>query len=130
MRIQRRKEIRDAQIAFGDREVFVNDKGEKMSRLKVRLSIRRRIPALARGCHSRLVCVVACLCHAHPWLPTKAGLPVQPGPPLLRTEGSQTAVGMLPSHPQEVNDDWILRRLERWGKRDGMPFVGASRAER
>ncbi len=31
---------------------------------------------------------------------------------------------LLPRHTQEVNDDWILRRLERWGKRDGMPFVG------
>ncbi|PNW88683.1 hypothetical protein CHLRE_01g040300v5 [Chlamydomonas reinhardtii] len=58
VRVERRREIREAQIAFGDREVFVNDQGEKMSRLK------------------------------------------------------------------EVNDDWIVRRLERWGKRDGMPFVG------
>lgn len=24
----------------------------------------------------------------------------------------------------QVNDDWILRRLERWGKRDAMPFLG------
>ncbi|GLC37907.1 hypothetical protein PLESTB_001503700 [Pleodorina starrii] len=60
-RIERRREIREAQIAFGDREVFVNDKGEKMSRLK------------------------------------------------------------------EVNDDWILRRLERWGRRDGMPFIGPAK---
>eukprot|EP00877_Chromochloris_zofingiensis_P002138 jgi/Chrzof1/11925/Cz06g14250.t1 len=57
-RVQQRKRIRDAQIAFGDRELYVNEQGEKMSRLK------------------------------------------------------------------EVNDDWILRRLERWGKRDAMPFLG------
>ncbi len=49
-RIERRKQIREAQIAFGDREVFVNEQGERMSRLK------------------------------------------------------------------EVNDDWVLRRLERWGR--------------
>ncbi|KAG2448509.1 hypothetical protein HYH02_006400 [Chlamydomonas schloesseri] len=61
VRIERRREIREAQIAFGDREVFVNEKGEKMSRLK------------------------------------------------------------------EVNDDWIVRRLERWGRRDGMPFVGPAK---
>ncbi|KAG2444930.1 hypothetical protein HXX76_001666 [Chlamydomonas incerta] len=61
VRIEQRREIREAQIAFGDREVFVNDKGEKMSRLK------------------------------------------------------------------EVNDDWIVRRLERWGRRDGMPFVGPAK---
>ncbi|KXZ55204.1 hypothetical protein GPECTOR_3g348 [Gonium pectorale] len=61
VRVERRREIREAQIAFGDREVFVNDQGEKMSRLK------------------------------------------------------------------EVNDDWILRRLERWGRRDGMPFVGPAK---
>lgn len=24
----------------------------------------------------------------------------------------------------QVNDDWILRRLERWGKKEGMPFLG------
>lgn len=24
----------------------------------------------------------------------------------------------------QVNDEWILRRLERWGKQDDMPFVG------
>ncbi len=29
--------------------------------------------------------------------------------------------------PQEVNDDWIVRRLERWGRRDGMPFVGPTK---
>eukprot|EP00951_Prasinocladus_malaysianus_P036946 scaffold393030_cov44-Prasinocladus_malaysianus.AAC.2 len=51
-------QIRDAQIEFGDREVFVNDKGQKMSKLK------------------------------------------------------------------EVDDDWIVRRLERWGRRDQLPLVG------
>jgi hypothetical protein len=25
---------------------------------------------------------------------------------------------------QKVNDDWVLRKLEGWGKRDGMPFLG------
>lgn len=24
----------------------------------------------------------------------------------------------------QVNDEWILRRLERWGRQDDMPFVG------
>jgi hypothetical protein len=33
-RIEQRQRVREAQIAFGDREVFVNDQGEKMSRLK------------------------------------------------------------------------------------------------
>jgi hypothetical protein len=27
-----------------------------------------------------------------------------------------------------VDDDWIARRLERWGKRDGMPFLGPNKA--
>eukprot|EP00884_Botryococcus_braunii_P000550 jgi/Botrbrau1/10496/Bobra.0133s0099.2 len=57
-RLQRRKEIRDAQLRIGDREIFVNEKGERMSRLK------------------------------------------------------------------DVDDDWILRRLERWGRKDNMPFIG------
>ncbi|GLI60582.1 hypothetical protein VaNZ11_002699 [Volvox africanus] len=60
-RIEERRKVREAQIMVGDREVFVNEKGEKMSRLK------------------------------------------------------------------EVNDDWIIRRLERWGQRDGMPFVGPAK---
>lgn len=47
-------QIREAQIRLGDREIFLNEKGERMSRLK------------------------------------------------------------------EVNDEWILRRLERWGKRVSM----------
>lgn len=61
-RVIQRKVIRDAQIRLGDREVFVNESGEKMSRLK------------------------------------------------------------------PVNAEWILRRLERWGKRDSMPFVGPQKA--
>ncbi len=28
---------------------------------------------------------------------------------------------------QEVDDDWIARRLERWGKRDNMPFIGPAK---
>ena len=28
----------------------------------------------------------------------------------------------------QVDADWILRRLERWGRRDGMPFVGPEKA--
>lgn len=24
----------------------------------------------------------------------------------------------------QMDDDWIARRLERWGRRDGMPFLG------
>ncbi|KAG1675150.1 hypothetical protein FOA52_003373 [Chlamydomonas sp. UWO 241] len=58
VRVERRREIREAQIKIGDREVFVNEEGEKMSRLK------------------------------------------------------------------EVNDEWIQRRLERWGRKDNMPFLG------
>lgn len=33
-RIEQRREIREAQIRTGDREVFINEAGEKMSRLK------------------------------------------------------------------------------------------------
>jgi hypothetical protein len=33
-RVQQRREIRQAQIRSGDREVFVNEQGETMSRLK------------------------------------------------------------------------------------------------
>lgn len=33
-RVQQRKAIREAQTRAGDREVFVNDQGETMSRLK------------------------------------------------------------------------------------------------
>lgn len=33
-RVVQRKRIRDAQIRLGDREVFVNEQGETMSRLK------------------------------------------------------------------------------------------------
>jgi len=61
-RVERRRVVREKQIAFGDREVFTNDDGQRMSRLK------------------------------------------------------------------EVDADWILRRLERWGRRDGMPFVGPQKA--
>lgn len=28
----------------------------------------------------------------------------------------------------QVNDDWILRRLEKWGRREGMPFLGPQKA--
>jgi cephalosporin hydroxylase len=28
----------------------------------------------------------------------------------------------------QVDDDWIARRLERWGQRDGMPFLGPRKA--
>lgn len=29
---------------------------------------------------------------------------------------------------KEVDDEWILRRLERWGKKDNMPFLGPQKA--
>eukprot|EP01023_Acetabularia_acetabulum_P007627 TRINITY_DN13351_c0_g1_i6.p2 TRINITY_DN13351_c0_g1~~TRINITY_DN13351_c0_g1_i6.p2 ORF type:complete len:369 (-),score=56.17 TRINITY_DN13351_c0_g1_i6:245-1351(-) len=61
-RVEQRKKLRDAQIAFGDREVYTNTSGEKMSKLK------------------------------------------------------------------EVDDDWIIRRLERWGQKDNMPFLGPKKA--
>jgi hypothetical protein len=51
--------------------------------------------------------------------------PVLPARPLLRP---CTPLPPPPcAHPQ-VNDDWIMRRLERWGRRDGMPFVGPEKA--
>jgi hypothetical protein len=50
--------LRQRQIQFGDRDVYFNSEGRKMSRLK------------------------------------------------------------------HVDADWVLRRLERWGKRDNMPFIG------
>jgi hypothetical protein len=28
----------------------------------------------------------------------------------------------------QVNDDWILRRLEKWGRRENMPFLGPQKA--
>ena len=62
-RIERRSDLRRRQIDFGDREVFYNEAGGKMSRLK------------------------------------------------------------------DVDDEWILRRLERWGERDKMPFIGPQKAE-
>lgn len=51
-------QLRQRQIQFGDRDVYFNSEGRKMSRLK------------------------------------------------------------------HVDADWVLRRLERWGKRDNMPFIG------
>ena len=51
-------QLRQRQIQFGDRDVYFDDEGRKMSRLK------------------------------------------------------------------HVDADWVLRRLERWGKRDNMPFIG------
>ncbi|KAK9811561.1 hypothetical protein WJX72_005954 [[Myrmecia] bisecta] len=62
-RLVRRQQLRERQIAFGDREVYTNTEGERMSKLR------------------------------------------------------------------EVDDDWILRRLERWGKKDGMPFVGPAKGK-
>ncbi|WIA39476.1 hypothetical protein OEZ86_005574 [Tetradesmus obliquus] len=61
-RVEQRRQLRQAQIKYGDREVFRDEQGQTMSRLK------------------------------------------------------------------EVDDDWIARRLERWGKRDGMPFLGPKKA--
>lgn len=29
----------------------------------------------------------------------------------------------------QVNDDWILRRLEKWGRRENMPFLGPKKGE-
>lgn len=28
----------------------------------------------------------------------------------------------------QVNDDWILHRLEKWGRRENMPFLGPKKA--
>ncbi|KAF6253956.1 S-adenosyl-L-methionine-dependent methyltransferase [Scenedesmus sp. NREL 46B-D3] len=61
-RVEQRRQLRQAQIRSGDREVLLDEQGQKVSRLR------------------------------------------------------------------EVDDDWIARRLERWGKRDGMPFLGPSKA--
>lgn len=60
-RVEERRNLRKAQIRVGDREVFINEQGEKMSRLK------------------------------------------------------------------DVDDEWIIRRLERWGKNDNMPFMGPAK---
>lgn len=32
------------------------------------------------------------------------------------------------SRLKEVDDEWIVRRLERWGRRDNMPFLGPEKA--
>ena len=32
------------------------------------------------------------------------------------------------SRLKEVDDEWIVRRLERWGRRDNMPFLGPDKA--
>ncbi|GBF93260.1 hypothetical protein Rsub_05992 [Raphidocelis subcapitata] len=61
-RVERRRAVRAAQIRAGDREVYTDDEGRRMSRLK------------------------------------------------------------------EVDEEWILRRLERWGRREGMPFAGPDKA--
>ena len=29
---------------------------------------------------------------------------------------------------KEVDDEWIIRRLERWGRKDNMPFLGPQKA--
>lgn len=57
-RIEQRTKLRQRQIEFGDRAVYFDEEGRKMSRLK------------------------------------------------------------------EVDAEWVLRRLERWGKSDNMPFIG------
>ena len=33
------------------------------------------------------------------------------------------------SRLKDVDDDWILRRLERWGKSSNMPFLGPDKAK-
>ena len=33
------------------------------------------------------------------------------------------------SRLKEVDDEWIVRRLERWGEKDGMPFIGPDKAD-
>ncbi len=34
------------------------------------------------------------------------------------------AEGRKMSRLKEVDADWVLRRLQRWGRRDNMPFIG------
>lgn len=33
------------------------------------------------------------------------------------------------SRLKEVDDEWILRRLERWGQRDMLPMVGPEKGQ-
>lgn len=41
--------------------------------------------------------------------------------PVFYTSWLQQLIKSLMS---QVNDDWILRRLEQWGKKEQMPFLG------
>ena len=47
----------------------------------------------------------------------------------MHREVFYSAQGDKMSRLKEVDDEWILRRLERWGRRDNMPFLGPEKAE-
>lgn len=47
---------------------------------------------------------------------------------MLCSEVFYNEEGEKMSRLKEVDDEWILRRLERWGRRDNMPFLGPEKA--
>jgi hypothetical protein len=64
-RVQQRKAIREAQIRAGDREVFVNEEGENMSKLKevgVLLQTRLATRDCTTGCTVSVYAAQAVLC--------------------------------------------------------------------
>ena len=94
---QRRRVVR-AQIEFGDREVFVNEASGRTGAKPqpTAHSSRCQVPR-----HRSALLSSWCL----------------ETPPSLQD-------GDRMSRLKEVDDDWILRRLDRFGRRDGMPYVG------
>ena len=49
-------------------------------------------------------------------------------PPAFCREVYYNEEGEKMSILKEVDDEWIIRRLERWGKKDNMPFLGPQKA--
>jgi hypothetical protein len=49
-------------------------------------------------------------------------------PALVCREVFYNEQGETMSKLKEVDDEWILRRLKRWGRRDNMPFLGPEKA--
>jgi hypothetical protein len=124
-RVERRRAVRERQIALGDREVYTNDEGQRMSRLKeVRPS---RGPRGAPGAGRRGGGVngerLACQGQQAQYSSVQFGPSTHLTPPETARKPPET-----PGNPHKVDDEWILRRLERWGRRDGMPFLGPQKA--